>query len=98
LRCSLLLIWRPATSTLLPSTTLFRSFPLAGTAGHDSDIGVWCKCVELVLPIVDEGGRRHDDERLFCTILHLAHYIGDCLQRLAKPHIIGQDTAEAIAG
>ena len=69
-------------------------------AGHHFDGNTGCKQGEFIFPVKDQRGRRDDERAPVVGGFRLQIFRqqkGDGLQGLAKAHIIGQYTAEAVA-
>ena len=53
--------------------------------------------LQLAPPVADQAGRRHDQRRrVEAPRLLLGDEVGDRLQRLAEPHVVGEHAARAV--
>ncbi|MNC26253.1 hypothetical protein D3C75_743760 [compost metagenome] len=64
----------------------------------DSRLDLRSEALQLILPVVEQGGRRNNERRhsSLTDILQLREQESDALQRFAQPHIICQDASEAV--
>ncbi|MNI50884.1 hypothetical protein D3C73_1055750 [compost metagenome] len=74
--------------------------PLVQVTVSDDGLNLRGEPLQLILPVVEQGGRRNDQGRLaaFADVRQFREQISDALQRFAKAHIISQNAAEAVVG